>query len=119
MQSHITQHSYIGKLCNVASVYYCNYQWNKIYSHFECYEMDVLKYIIGCSNKTKITFRLNKNCYFISVALRVKNRAYAKLCFFCASTHHEIKLVGIKARQVRVHKNDPFITLLSLRLKLL
>ena len=33
----------------------------KIYSHFECYEMDVLKYKIGCGNKTKITFRLNKN----------------------------------------------------------
>ena len=48
------------------------YQCNKVYSHFERYEMDVLKYNIGCGNKTKITFRLNKNSPISSsVALRV------------------------------------------------
>ena len=56
------------------------YQCNNVYSHFECYEMDVLKYKIGCGNKTKITFRLTKNSPISSsVALKVKNRAYAKL----------------------------------------
>ena len=56
------------------------YQCNNVYSHFECYEMDVSKYKIGCANKTKITFRLNKNSPISSsVALKVKNRAYAKL----------------------------------------
>ena len=48
----------------------CTVQCNKVYSDFECYEMDVLKYKIGPGNKTKITFRLNKN-YPIS-SLRVK-----------------------------------------------
>ena len=49
------------------------YQCNKVYSHFEHYEMDVLKYTIGCGNKTKITFRLNKNTPISSsVALRLK-----------------------------------------------
>ena len=49
------------------------YQCTKVYSHFECYEMDVLKYKIGCGNKTKITFRLNKNSPISSsVALRIK-----------------------------------------------
>ena len=41
--------------------------------------MDVLKYKIGCGNKTKITFKLKKTPTSSSVALRVKNRAYAKL----------------------------------------
>ena len=49
------------------------YQCNKVYSNFERYEMDVLKYKIECCNKTKITFRLNKNSPIsLSVALRVK-----------------------------------------------
>ena len=34
------------------------YQCNKVYSHFESYEMDVLKYKSGCGKKTKITFTL-------------------------------------------------------------
>ena len=56
------------------------YQCNKVYSHFDCYEMDVLKYKIGCGNKTKIAFRRNKNSPISSsVALRVKNRAFAKI----------------------------------------
>ena len=63
MHGHITQHSYVGKLCNVQ---YINVP-------FECYEMDVLKYKIVCGNKTKLTFRLNKNSPISSsVALRVK-----------------------------------------------
>ena len=70
IHSHITQHSYIGKLCNVQ---YSNVPVQQSLSHFECYEMDVLKYKIGCGNKTKITFRLNKNSPISSsVALRVK-----------------------------------------------
>ena len=70
--------------------------------------MEVLKYKIGCGNKTKITFRLNKNSPDSSrVALRVKNWAYANFKIY-ASTHHEINLAEIKTRQVRVHKNDPF-----------
>ena len=49
------------------------YQCNKVYTHFERYEMDVLQYKIGCGNKTKITFRLNKNSPISSsVALRAK-----------------------------------------------
>ena len=48
------------------------YQCNKVYSHFECYEMDVLKCKIGCGIKTKLKFRLNKTPISSSVALRVK-----------------------------------------------
>ena len=49
------------------------YQSNKVYSHFECYEIDLLKYKIGCGNKTKITFRLNKNSPIsLSVVFRGK-----------------------------------------------
>ena len=49
------------------------YQCNKVYSHFELYEMDVLKYKIRCGNKTKFTFRQNKNSSIsLSVALKVK-----------------------------------------------
>ena len=49
------------------------YQCNKVYSHFECYDMDVLKYKIGCGNKTKITFRLNKKLtYFIKCSTQGK-----------------------------------------------
>ena len=63
------------------------YQCNKVYSHFECYEMDVLKYKIGCGNKTKITFRLNKNSPISSsVALRVKKKRlmqnFEDLCIY-------------------------------------
>ena len=50
------------------------YQCNKVYSHFECYEMDVLKYKIGCGNKTKITFRLNKNSDFIKCSTQGKKK---------------------------------------------
>ena len=43
----------------------------------------MLKYKIGCGNKTKITFRLNKNSPISSsIVLRLKNRAYAKLLRF-------------------------------------
>ena len=56
------------------------YQCNNVYSHFECYEMDVLKYKIECGNKTKITFRLNKNSPISLMYLPgKKNRTYAKL----------------------------------------
>ena len=50
------------------------YQCNKVYSHFECYEMDVLKCKIGCGIKTKLKFRLNKTLLFhqVYIALRVK-----------------------------------------------
>ena len=55
------------------------HQCNKVYSHFECYEMDVLKYKIGYGNKTKITFRINKNSSIPSSTEDKKYRAYAKL----------------------------------------
>ena len=68
--------------------------------------MDVLKYKIGRGNKTKITFRLNKNSpTSSSVSLKVKKKGLCITLKICASTHHEINLVGIKARQVLVHKN--------------
>ena len=78
MHSHITQHSYIYKEIMLV---------HKIYSHFECYEMDVLKYKIGCCNKTKITFRLNKNSPISSsVALRIKKiglmQNFEDLCIY-------------------------------------
>ena len=60
------------------------YQCNKVYSHFKRYVMDVLKYKIGCGNKT---FRLNKNSLISSsVALKVKKiglmQNFKDLCIY-------------------------------------
>ena len=80
--------------------------------------MDVLKYKIGCGNKTKITFRLNKNSPISSsVALGWLKKDLCKTLNMCASTHLEINLVEIKAQQKRVHKNDPFTALLFIRVR--